>query len=171
MKRYLIFVGASLIFACGNPHSKTNSHPEAKGGRIYGGTLKVNETDYYVSLFPHAIADVVSVDIAEQIYQGLVKIDEKKITHILPCIAESWEVSPDGTVYTFKLRKGILFHNDSCFTKGIGREVRAQDFKYSFEKLCTPSEDNILSDFRNMVKGANQYFEAAKTGKSNFDIE
>src|SRR6185503_5128223 len=120
MRKFIFIFGLALAASCGNPVE--NDHPEAKGGRIYGGTLKVSETDHYVSLYPHAISDAVSNDIANQIYQGLVKIDTKNITHILTDIAEKWEVSPDGTVYTFKLKKGVLFHNDACFPGGKGRE-------------------------------------------------
>ena len=171
MKKFITFFVSLFVFGCGNPSGDSGGHPEAKGGRIYGGTLKVNETDPYVSLFPHAISDAISNNIANQIYEGLVRVDTKKITQVQPCIAESWQISEDGTVYTFKLRKGVMFHNDACFPEGVGREANASDFKYSFEQLCTPSEDNLLFEFRNFVKGAKAYYEAGKNGKPSFELE
>jgi peptide/nickel transport system substrate-binding protein len=43
-----------------------------------------------------------------------------------PCLAESWAVSPDGLVYTFRLRQGLTFHNGDPFT--------AEDVRFSFER-------------------------------------
>jgi peptide/nickel transport system substrate-binding protein len=43
-----------------------------------------------------------------------------------PCLAESWSVSPDGLVYTFKLRQGLTFHNGDPFG--------AEDVQFSFER-------------------------------------
>ena len=46
--------------------------------------------------------------------------------HLTPSLAESWIVSPDQTVYEFKLREGLKFHNGDAFT--------AEDVKFSFER-------------------------------------
>lgn len=170
-KIYIFFLSALLIAGCGNSVSDSSFHPEAKGGRVYGGTLKVNEIDPYITLFPHNISDAVSNNIACQFYEGLVRFDIKNVTQVLPCIAESWELSSDGTVYTFKLKKGVMFHDDACFAEGKGREVTASDFKYSFHQLCTATEANQLFEFKNIVKGAKEYFEASKKGKPGFEIE
>jgi oligopeptide transport system substrate-binding protein len=64
-----------------------------------------------------------------QIFSGLVRLDQE--LNIVPDIAESWEPSPDGKTYTFHLRQGVKFHN--------GREVKAADFKYSWERACDPA--------------------------------
>jgi len=49
----------------------------------------------------------------------------------VPDIAESWEESADGEAYTFHLRQGVKFHS--------GGEVKAADFKYSWERACDPT--------------------------------
>ncbi len=55
-----------------------------------------------------------SSNVSWQIFNSLVWLnDEGKI---VPSLAESWTVSPDGTTYTFKLRKGVKFHNGYPFT-------------------------------------------------------
>jgi oligopeptide transport system substrate-binding protein len=64
-----------------------------------------------------------------QIFSGLVRLDQD--LNIVPDIAESWEKSSDGKTYTFHLRHGVKFHN--------GREVKAADFKYSWERACDPA--------------------------------
>ncbi|GIX46763.1 MAG: ABC transporter substrate-binding protein [Candidatus Tectimicrobiota bacterium] len=65
------------------------------------------------------------------IYRGLTRfaIKDGKVTtaEVEPDLAESWTVSEDGTVWTFKLRKGVQFH------KGFG-ELTAEDVKYSYER-------------------------------------
>lgn len=168
MKKIIIpalILTVGLLASCGNPSG--NQHSPAAGGRIYGGTLSVNENDNYVSLYPHNITDVISHDIANQIYDGLVRFDNKNITKVLPDIAENWETDATGSVYTFKLRKGVMFHDDPCFPQGKGREVTAKDFKYSFELLCTAGENNNLfeSSFKGKVKGADKFYENSKNGK------
>jgi oligopeptide transport system substrate-binding protein len=63
-----------------------------------------------------------------QIFSGLVRLDQE--LNVVPDIAESWEESPDGKTYTFHLRQGVKFHD--------GTEVKAGDFKYSWERACDP---------------------------------
>ncbi len=56
---------------------------------------------------------------------------------IVPDIAESWEVSNDGTTYTFKLRDDVTFHD--------GRPVTAQDVQYSLERAAAPQTRSTVS--------------------------
>ncbi|MFI5164575.1 MAG: ABC transporter substrate-binding protein, partial [Bacteroidia bacterium] len=172
MKKIFFFFLFIIAVSCGNPSSGTHQKMEAKGGKVYGGTLKINETDKYVSLYPPSIVDVVSMDIASQMYEGLVRFDASNIVHVLPAIADSWEVDATGTVYTFKLKKGVKFHDDACFSDGKGREVKSSDFKYSFQLICTANEDNqfFKSSFKGKVKGADAYYENSKSGKPG-DLE
>ena len=62
------------------------------------------------------------------IYDRLVYLDRDSRPQ--PAIAESWEVNDDGATFVFKLRRGVKFHN--------GREVVAEDVKYSLERLKQP---------------------------------
>jgi oligopeptide transport system substrate-binding protein len=82
-----------------------------------------------LTLDPAISADMSSHTYVMQIFSGLVRLDQD--LNIVPDIAESLpEESPDGTVYTFHLRQGVKFHN--------GKEVKAADFKYSWERACDP---------------------------------
>ncbi|MCX5735482.1 MAG: ABC transporter substrate-binding protein [candidate division NC10 bacterium] len=67
-----------------------------------------------VSLDPAVITDGISNRITRQIYQGLVKY-KGATTEVIPALAEKWEVSKDGTVWTFTLRKGVKFHDGNPF--------------------------------------------------------
>jgi oligopeptide transport system substrate-binding protein len=81
-----------------------------------------------MTLDPAIAADSSSLTYILHIFSGLVRLDHK--LNIVPDIAESWEKSPDGKTYTFHLRQGVKFHS--------GREVKAVDFKYSWERACHP---------------------------------
>ena len=63
-----------------------------------------------VSLDPAIITDGISNRITRQIYEGLVKY-KGSTTEVIPSLAEKWEVSKDGTVWTFTLHKGVKFHD------------------------------------------------------------
>ncbi len=64
----------------------------------------------------------------KRLFSGLVSFDPR--LNLVPDLAERWEVSPDGTVYTFFLRKNARFHN--------GRPVTAQDVIYSWTRAADP---------------------------------
>nr|MDA8086438.1 ABC transporter substrate-binding protein [Nitrospiraceae bacterium] len=76
------------------------------------------------TLDPALITDVTGGSIAAKLFNGLVRIGPG--LRVIPDIARGWEVSRDHLVYTFHLRRGVRFSN--------GREVTAEDFKYSFER-------------------------------------
>jgi peptide/nickel transport system substrate-binding protein len=67
-----------------------------------------------------------------------------------PVLAESWKPNPDGTVWTFKIRRGVKFHN--------GKEMRAEDVVASIDRLADPkSASNALSAFKGTLsKGGTQ---------------
>ncbi|MCH8318010.1 MAG: ABC transporter substrate-binding protein, partial [Bacteroidetes bacterium] len=177
MKRYIIPIVSLLLLliACdtGQQTGKTSAEKiKAAGSRFYGGTFRFNLTEPYQTLFPHSITDVMSSHIATQIYEGLVKFNPQDLS-IMPCLAEKWEIDSSGTIYTFYLKKGVTFHDDVCFENNKGREVKAQDFKFSFELLCTSSWDNLLfqQTFKDKVVGANQYYNATVEGEEDIDLE
>ena len=67
----------------------------------------------------HAVINMYDPLVYPQVQQGLMEPGEH--------VAESWEVSEDGTTYTFKIRPGILFHD--------GSELTAEDVAFSMERL------------------------------------
>lgn len=80
------------------------------------------------------------------VFNGLTEF-ELGTTNIGPGLAESWEVSEDGTVYTFKLRSGVKFHATDFFTPT--RELNADDVLYSFQRQLDPDHP-----WSNYVQGA-----------------
>ena len=177
-KNLLVLVSASLFaFSCGGGKQPSESntpkqYEKAQGGRYYSGVFRMNETEYIKTLFPHTIVDAYSYRVANQIFEGLLKFDQSNLT-ITDGLAESYEVDETGTEYTFKLRKGVKFHDNPCFGEGKGRELTAEDIAYCFTQLCTASEYNLgFSIFKDVLKGANEYYNASAGGKTpGFDVE
>src|SRR5262245_41234755 len=83
------------------------------------------------TLDPHSSTLGQSQAISRFMFRGLTRfaIKDGKVTtaEVEPDLAESWAMSPDGMLWTFKLRKGVQFH------KGFG-EMTAEDVKFSFER-------------------------------------
>ena len=82
------------------------------------------------SLDPHKTSTVYEAHILRDIFEGLVMQDAK--AELIPGAAESWTVSDDGTVYTFKMREDATWSN--------GDPVTADDFVYSFRRLEDPGD-------------------------------
>jgi peptide/nickel transport system substrate-binding protein/oligopeptide transport system substrate-binding protein len=101
------------------------------------------------TLDPALSMDIYSVTIIQQIYDGLVQFD--KDLNVIPAIAKSWKISPDGLTYTFYLREGVTFHN--------GRELTANDFVYSFTRMLDPETKSSSSDFFTMILGAKEFID------------
>lgn len=122
--------------------------------RLAGSAIQVRSLD------PIATGDTSSSGIASQVYEGLVAYDQATLA-VVPCLAESWDISPDGKLYTFRIRRGVCFHDDPCFPNGKGRELTAHDVKYNLTRVCDPLAMGTafwLVDGR--VVGAHEYSEA-----------
>lgn len=78
------------------------------------GTLRVALSTFPNSLFIPLTAERNADNVATQLFDSLVYIDNDGV--IQPALAESWDISDDGTVYTFYLREGVTFHNGEAFT-------------------------------------------------------
>jgi peptide/nickel transport system substrate-binding protein len=150
--RYLLFVLvllSLLLAACGSgpadqaaPAATTSetgmessgqeatepSSGETSGPKT-GGTLQVAFQNEWAGLDPHTVSSYSSYQILNNVLEGLTTFDDD--LNLQPGLAESWEQSEDGKTWTFHLRQGVKFHN--------GREMTADDVKWSFERLIDPA--------------------------------
>ncbi len=99
--------------------TKARAATPKKGGRLRLGLSGASTTD---SLDPATLPDITPQVINTQIRNRLIEIDYKG--NPIPELAESWESTPDAAKWTFKLRKGVEFHN--------GKTMDAEDVIYSF---------------------------------------
>jgi oligopeptide transport system substrate-binding protein len=99
------------------------------------------------TLDPALIVDVTGASIGAKLFNGLVRFDQD--LHLRPDIAEKWEISPDGKTYIFFLHRGIHFSN--------GREVTADDIKYSFERVLNPATRSPRTWVFDRIEGAQEF--------------
>lgn len=128
MRHSFPFLAAIALFAasCSGP------------GRPAGKTVfRYNEAAGITSLDPAFARDQAIIWATNQLYNGLVQLDEEM--EVRPCIASRWDVSPDGREYLFHLRSDVFFHDSRAFPGGKGRRVRASDFVYSFGRITDRS--------------------------------
>jgi len=99
--------------------------------------------------------------ITEQLYDGLVRFDNH--FNPAPALAEYWTISEGGTRITFHLRQGVRFHN--------GRELVAEDVKYSLERLVKNRPGNTYYQYftRNVV-GAEEYWQGQAAEVTGFRV-
>lgn len=99
--------------------------------------------------------------ITEQLFDGLVKFDAHY--NPMPALAEYWEISDGGSRITFKLRRGVRFHN--------GRELTAEDVKYSLERLVQNRPGNTYyQNFTRKVAGAEAYWQGQADEVTGFRV-
>lgn len=110
-----------LLAALALPHAALAQAPKR------GGTLIVGNDEDAVGLDPHLSFAFASQNFYEHVYNGLTRFNAKM--EIEGDLAQSWDI-PTPTTYVFKLRKGVRFHN--------GREMTAEDVKYSIDRVRDP---------------------------------
>ena len=93
------------------------------------GTLVVGLVAEPVNLDPAQVTDLNSNRVGRRVVETLVTFPEER-TEVVPGLAESWTISKDGLQYTFKLRKGITFHDGTPFN--------AAAVKFSIERQINP---------------------------------
>ncbi|HEY5653702.1 MAG TPA: ABC transporter substrate-binding protein [Pontiella sp.] len=110
-----------------------------------------------------------------RIYEGLLQYDYLERPYkVIPALAESMpEISEDGLTYTFKIRKGIYFHDNPCFPNGKGRELRAEDFIYSIKRVAdVKNASSGFWAFNKRIKGINDFHDASKGEEpTDYDME
>lgn len=123
----LLLAALLTLTACGSD-SGTGS---GSGEPVRGGTLTVAQADYpEEGMNPHVRGCCTEVQVVRNAYDSLVAIDYDESIH--PWLAESYERSDDGLVYTFKLRQGVKFHD--------GEPFNAAAVKANFDKITGDPE-------------------------------
>lgn len=126
LRNSLIFIFLITIFAC------------SKNRIVFSNqdVFRYNEYANITSLDPAFAKDQRNIWAVNQLFNGLVRLDDS--LNIKPDIAREWIISDNGKKYTFSLRKDVFFHKHSSFGKDSTRNVIAQDFEYSFNRLKDP---------------------------------
>ena len=131
--------------ACGGSDATTTTAAPAEKP-VDGGTLRVDlgEPSF---IDPSTAFESEGIQVDQAIFDGLASFDFLT-NELKPDVATSWEVSPDGLAWTFKLRQDSKFHN--------GRGVVAGDFKYAWTRLAAPE---TASNYGTLLAGVKGYDE------------
>ena len=120
---------AALLSACtGGQEQRGDRAPTSQTGSNGIIVAAIGEA---VSFHPYKTTDTASSTYQSLVYAGgLTTRDPDDVEHIIPEMAESWEVSPDGRTYTFKLRPDLVWSD--------GVPLTAYDFKWTYEQASKP---------------------------------
>ena len=146
-----IIAGASIslislfLVGCGSGEKKSATGEELK-------ILKITVGSEPEDIDPHVVTGVPEHHIIAALTEGLVAEDSVDL-HPVPGVAESWELSEDGKVYTFQIREDAKWSN--------GDSVTASDFAESYKRILTPALASKYAYMLFVMQGA----EAYSTGK------
>jgi peptide/nickel transport system substrate-binding protein len=116
-----------------------------KGGTLRMGFRGGMTTD---SMDPGTLNDTVDISINWSTRNGLVEVDHQG--EVIPELAEMWEASPDAKNWTFKLRKGVEFHNGKTMTaKDVAYSInyhRGEDSKSAAKSVVNQIDDIKIQD-------------------------
>ncbi len=147
-RRFALFAAAFLILVvagCGKPGTRV-----AQGNKDQ--VLHFGNYAEPADLDPQSVSGVPEFHILKALFEGLVMADAKDL-HPIPGVAERWDVSPDGLVYTFHLRANANWSD--------GQPVTAEEFVQSFERILNPALAAPYADMLYVLAGAEEY----NTGK------
>jgi peptide/nickel transport system substrate-binding protein len=123
LKYFILVIIITLAFSCNKKEAKIDDTV----------VFRYNEHKNIGSLDPAFSKDIADIWATNQLFNGLVQMDENLNVH--PCIAKHWSISEDALTYSFSLRNDVFFHKHELFGKNSTRSVTAPDFEYSLNRL------------------------------------
>jgi len=141
-----VALAAIMVTGCGGPGKFSDRRKEGEAS-VLRYPIKSNPT----TLDPGIVQDGDTIDILQNVYEGLVGWDENN--QPVGYLAENWEAKDNGKVWVFHLKKGVKFHN--------GKELTAEDVKYSIERATDPQLKSQTADaYMNDIVGVSERVKA-----------
>jgi ABC-type transport system substrate-binding protein len=106
--------------------------------------LKLGLQDPPSTLDPAVAYNIPAIGVSHLMFNGLVTFDPQ--AKVVPDLAETWTLSPDGREYRFALRDGVRFHD--------GKPLTSADVKYSLERVLKPATKSPGASFFRQIEGA-----------------
>ena len=127
--------GSSQAGTNGETDQSTSTAADGVEARAAAGELNVGiAQDLDSSLDPHKTVKAGTREVMFNVFEGLLKPDASG--NLNPAVAESYTVSDDHLLYTFKLRSGVKFHN--------GQDVTPEDVIWSYQRCAEPDSADII---------------------------
>ena len=152
-------LAASLLLCPGcseNSASHRDGAPALKtAAPVAGGVFRL-VTEAPSSLDPIRSQSVYEGLPVNQLFDGLVELDPS--LHVVPALADTWTISPDGRTYRFHIREGVTFHD--------GSELTAGDVVFTFRRLLRPENvsGSLAGPYVLAVAGSEE-FSSGRTGE------
>lgn len=130
----IFLIAAIVLIGCSQGSgASANSGSAAKAVR---DNINLTLAGEVTSLDPFYTTALIDFQLCAQIYEGLFFLEDDLT--LSPRLAESYIIEPDGKTYTFKLRKGVTFHN--------GEPLTPEDVKFSIERaMAAPAKKSNLA--------------------------
>lgn len=151
MKKWLASTALVLSLALPAVAADYTPDPNAKPG----GTITVTYKDDVATLDPAIGYDWQNWSMIKSLFDGLMDY-VPGTTELRPGLAESYDLSADGLTYTFHLRQGVKFHN--------GREMTAEDVKYSLDRVTDPATQSPGAGFFGSIVGYDKVADGSAKG-------
>lgn len=149
----LTLAALGLLAGCGHKQSADSLPP--------GNILRVPLTTDPTTFDPAKVEDGTTIDMLQQVFEGLVQWTPQNT--LAPALAEKWDVSPDGRVYTFHLRPGVKFHD--------GHPLTAQDVLYSMRRALNPKlKSTVALSYLGDIQGAKEVSQGTATELSGVKV-
>ena len=156
MKRLLASTALMLTLALPAMAQDYTPDPNAKPG----GSITVTYKDDVATLDPAIGYDWQNWSMIKSLFDGMMDYVPGTTT-LRPGLAESYALSEDGLTYTFRLRPGVKFHN--------GREMTADDVKYSLDRVTNPATQSPGAGFFGSIAGYDAAGDAGLSGVKVID--
>lgn len=156
MKKLL--ASTALIAALALPvFAQETLDPNAKSG----GGITITYKDDVATLDPAIGYDWQNWSMIKSLFDGLMDY-APGTTDLRPGLAERYDISADGMTFTFHLRAGVKFHN--------GREMVAEDVKYSLDRVTNPATQSPGAGFFGAIAGYDKMADGSATSLSGVTV-
>jgi ABC-type transport system substrate-binding protein len=157
-----LLASTALLAALALPALAQNEDPwQPDPNATQGGAITITYKDDVATLDPAIGYDWQNWSMIKSLFDGLMDY-VPGTTDLRPGLAESVDISEDGLTYTFTLREGVRFHN--------GREMTAEDVKYSLDRVTDPETQSPGAGFFGMIEGFDAQMAGEAEGLSGVEV-
>ena len=143
---------AAALLLAGCDSSSDTASESSDGTPVSGGSIVYATDREPTCLDPHNFGDMPQTYVARQYLDSLVS--ERPDGSVVPWLADSWEVSPDGLTYTFKIKEGVKFHD--------GTPLDAEAVHANFVQILDPATESATD-----AGYLRPYYESSKAVDAN----
>ncbi|HAI69623.1 MAG TPA: hypothetical protein DCM38_09335 [Gammaproteobacteria bacterium] len=155
----LFFLITTILNGCGQQETQSQGSQSQQPKSV--GYLRLPLKGIVKTLDPSLILKISQVELVEQLFLGLTDFDPKTY-EVLPELAKDWQVSHNGTVYTFRLRQDVKWTN--------GEPVKAQDIVWALRRNITPKTDSPYAHTLYIIKNAERLYQGEITDLTKLGV-